>query len=109
MNGQYLLLSSLCKLDTNLSTALLKIKIPVKIAVLILVLGLTICVAQAEQDIQALSRSAAQGDAEAQVSLARKYLLGQGVLQDYAEAVKWFKKSAGRAVNSIFLDKATYR
>jgi hypothetical protein len=37
---------------------------------------------------------AEQGNAEAQYDLGVMYLRGQGVLQDYKEAVKWFRLSA---------------
>ena len=39
-------------------------------------------------------------DAEAQYELAKKYESGEGVPQDYAEAVKWWRKAAeqGHAV-----------
>jgi uncharacterized protein len=46
-----------------------------------------------------------QGDATAQYILGRMYLDGNGVSQNYAEAVKWFRLSADRgdadAQNSI--------
>lgn len=35
-----------------------------------------------------------RGDANAQYSVGLKYLLGQGVPQDYYKASKWFEKSA---------------
>ena len=37
---------------------------------------------------------AAAGDATAQWQLGSMYLIGKGVPQDYAEAVKWFRKAA---------------
>ncbi|MDG2413917.1 MAG: hypothetical protein P8L99_05010 [Hyphomicrobiales bacterium] len=37
---------------------------------------------------------AEQGDAEAQFGLALMYEFGDGVPQDYAEAVKWYSLSA---------------
>ena len=37
---------------------------------------------------------AEQGDAEAQARLGGMYLSGQGVTQDYAEAVKWYRLAA---------------
>jgi TPR repeat protein len=39
---------------------------------------------------------AEQGDAEVQKSLGDMYFYGQGVAQDHAEAVKWFRKAAGQ-------------
>jgi RNA polymerase sigma factor RpoD-like protein len=41
-----------------------------------------------------LLRAAKQGDASAQNDLGFKYQYGQGVLQNYAEAVKWYRKAA---------------
>ena len=37
---------------------------------------------------------AEQGDSGAQYNLGNMYRKGEGVLQDYKEAVKWYKKSA---------------
>ena len=36
---------------------------------------------------------AKQGDAEAQYHFGRMYVLGKGVVQDYVEAAKWFRKA----------------
>ena len=38
--------------------------------------------------------SAEQGYAKAQYNIGQMYLRGDGVLQDYAEAVKWYRLSA---------------
>jgi TPR repeat protein len=48
---------------------------------------------------------AAQGNAEAELLLGKMYLMGQGVLKDSDEAVKWLKKSAmqGNAEAQFFL------
>jgi TPR repeat protein len=55
--------------------------------------------------LQMLHPLADQGDATAQYILGRMYLDGNGVSQNYAEAVKWFRLSADRgdadAQNSI--------
>jgi TPR repeat protein len=40
--------------------------------------------------------AADQGDADAQFNLGRMYSLGQGVQQDGAEAVAWYRKSAAQ-------------
>ena len=37
---------------------------------------------------------AEQGDVRAQYSLALRYVNGQGVIQDYKQAVKWYRKAA---------------
>ena len=48
----------------------------------------------ADLDFQTQHKKASGGDAGSQVILGFKYLLGQEVPQDYAEAVKWFRKAA---------------
>jgi len=45
-------------------------------------------------DVNELTLKANQGDAEAQVNLGECYAKGEGVKQDYVEAVKWFRKAA---------------
>jgi TPR repeat protein len=47
-----------------------------------------------EMDVQETTRLAKSGDAEAQYFLGLKYDQGQGVPQNYVEAVKWFRKAA---------------
>jgi TPR repeat protein len=44
--------------------------------------------------IDDLKKKAEQGDANAQFQLGFRYDLGQGVTQDYKEAVKWYTKAA---------------
>ena len=44
--------------------------------------------------VAAITKSADQGDASAQNSLGTLHALGNGVQQDYGEAVKWFRKAA---------------
>ena len=44
--------------------------------------------------VEALKARAEKGDADAQYSLGWAYKNGEGVQQDYAEAVKWFRKAA---------------
>ena len=41
---------------------------------------------------------AEQGDAAAQAALGVIYHYGQGVPQDYAEAVRWYRKAAAQGV-----------
>ena len=58
------------------------------------------------QDNPELSRQAAeQGDAEAQFNLGAMYALGEGVLKDEAEAVRWCRLAAeqGLALAQNFL------
>jgi TPR repeat protein len=45
-------------------------------------------------DVLAIRAKAEKGDAEAQVLLGERYVWGNGVLQDFAEALKWFRKAA---------------
>ena len=59
------------------------------IAVLFLVVGHT---ASAQDGI--LLKRAQDGDAEAQISLGADYHYGDGVEQDYVEALKWFRLAA---------------
>ena len=46
------------------------------------------------QDIEQLRKAAEQGDASAQYNLGLSYATGEGVPQDYQEAVKWFRLAA---------------
>ena len=50
--------------------------------------------AHAEDSLDELLAHAQQGDATAQAKLGWKYAMGEGVPQDHAEAVKWFRKAA---------------
>src|SRR5713226_6450356 len=45
-------------------------------------------------ELDDLKARAAKGDAKAQVSLGTMYATGQGVPQDYGEAVKWLRLAA---------------
>jgi len=47
---------------------------------------------------QEYMKAAEQGDAEAQHSLGLMYANGQGVTQDYKEAVKWYAKAAEKGL-----------
>ena len=47
-----------------------------------------------DKDIDDCRVRAEQGDADAQFNLGVVYERGQGVLQDYKESVKWYRKSA---------------
>ena len=48
----------------------------------------------AAYDLATLQKEAAANDAEAQYKLGRMYADGEGVAEDEAEAVKWYRKSA---------------
>src|ERR1700730_13146340 len=45
---------------------------------------------------EAAKARAEQGDANAQFTLGKMYANGQGMGRDYAEAVRWLRKSAGQ-------------
>ena len=45
-------------------------------------------------DVKSERRAAERGDASAQFKLALRYDVGEGVAQDYAEAVKWLRRAA---------------
>jgi TPR repeat protein len=49
---------------------------------------------KAEPSVQTTTRAARKGDAAAQLRLGEMYDLGDGVPQDYTEAVKWYRLSA---------------
>jgi len=61
---------------------------------LILGSGLSIFIAQYPSSIHSLRVKAMLGSAEAQFNLGNKYDDGQGVPQDFAEAVKWYRMAA---------------
>ena len=46
------------------------------------------------QEVTNLQAKADQGDALAQYNLALRYYVGRGVPQDYAKAMKWYRKAA---------------
>ena len=50
----------------------------------------------AEQALADLRARAEQGDADAQYTLALRYDYGEGVPQDYAEAVRWCRLAPGQ-------------
>ena len=65
----------------------------------IVILGSIVCLAGAgiSEDgtfVKELQEKAAKGDANAQFNLAIMYTNGEGVLQDYKQAFKWFTKAA---------------
>lgn len=56
----------------------------------------SVLVAKSQDEIISTRSKAEQGDAEAQQSLGWMYYKGQGVTQNYAEALKWYKLSANQ-------------
>ena len=63
----------------------------VGVAVIFFLVGVP---ASAQEDYQETLREAERGDAEAQASLGFMYANGQGVAQDDAEALRWFRLAA---------------
>jgi TPR repeat protein len=59
--------------------------------------------------VDSLKKRAAQGDANAQITLGFKYFLGGDVPQDYAESLKWFLLAANQGdANAQFNVGLTY-
>ena len=52
--------------------------------------------AQDGKDLDTLRKAAEAGDAEAQFKLGAMYRHGEGVEQDYEEAIVWFRKAAAQ-------------
>ena len=48
--------------------------------------------------VELLKNRAAQGEAEAQSALGFKYVTGEGVPQDYTEALKWYRLAAAQGI-----------
>lgn len=46
--------------------------------------------------VEEFRKSAQQGDALALFYLGESYYKGRGVVQDFAEGIKWYKQSAGK-------------
>ena len=49
-----------------------------------------------------------QGDATAQFNLGMLYENGEGLAQDYAEAVRWYRKAADQGVIEAQYNLASY-
>ena len=66
------------------------------VATIAVLIALVVCVPVQAQtpEIDALRARAEQGDAEAQSNLGYMYDTGQGVPQDYAEAMRWYRLAA---------------
>ena len=60
----------------------------------ILVLVFAVAVAAQSTEIEQLRLAAEQGDASAQFNLGFMYATGEGVPQDYQEALKWYRLAA---------------
>ena len=62
------------------------------IRTLMIVLAVAVCTVAAE-DLETLRKKAEAGDAVAQADLGVMYADGNGVPEDAAEAVKWYRKA----------------
>ena len=56
--------------------------------------GLAVMVLSAQDDLDTVRQAAEQGDATAQFNLGNMYASGRGVLEDDAEAVRWYRLAA---------------
>ena len=65
-----------------------------KLLGILLILFITTSVYSEQSDFETWQKRAKQGNADAQFVLGVMYNLGEGVLQDYKQAVYWWKKSA---------------
>ncbi|HGG7877081.1 TPA: tetratricopeptide repeat protein [Neisseria meningitidis] len=69
------------------------------LAAALIALGLNQAVwADDVSDFRENLQAAAQGSAAAQYNLGAMYAEGQGVRQDYVEAVRWFRKAADQGL-----------
>ena len=55
---------------------------------------------QPSSEFQKLLKQAERGDAWSQAEVGQMYLKGQGVAQDFKEAVKWYRAAAGQGHRS---------
>ena len=72
-------------------------KVPrlIRIATSVFVAGsLAIIVLSAQDDLDTVRQAADQGDADAQYNLGLMYANGEGVPEDDAEAVRWYRLAA---------------
>ncbi len=63
---------------------------------LVAVCAITVSLAAQDQDLAAIRRKAAAGDAIAQFDLAKAYIAGTGVAKDPKQGLAWLRKSAGQ-------------
>ena len=61
---------------------------------MIVVGGLAVMGLSAQDNLDTVRQAADQGDAAAQYNLGRMYANGEGVLKDFAEAVRWYRMAA---------------
>ena len=67
----------------------------IRIATAVIVVGgLAVMVLSAQDDLDTVRQAAEQGDATAQFNLGLMYANGEGVPEDDAEAVRWYRMAA---------------
>ena len=66
--------------------------------------GLAVMVLSAQDDLDTVRQAAEQGDATAQFNLGNMYANGEGVPQDDAEAVRWYRLAAEQGLASAQLN-----
>ena len=64
----------------------------------VVMIGLLLPLSLSAQTIDELKTRAANGDADAQFNLGKRYYKGEGVTKDFAEAVRWYRKAAEQGV-----------
>src|SRR5215475_1560259 len=74
----------------------MKIKLSSIVAMLLLSFLLPLWADDSSTDVRQLKERAAQGDASAQLQLGGMYYIGQGVPQDYTEALRWYRLAAAQ-------------
>ena len=67
---------------------------PFRVILLAATISTLLACSTLSSDIKTLRKQAIAGDEEAQYNLGVKYANGQGVPQDYGEAIKWYRKAA---------------
>jgi TPR repeat protein len=77
------------------------------IRTLLIVLAVAVCTVAAE-DLEALRKKALAGYAVAQYDLGWMYYGGNGVPEDYAEAVTWFRKAVEQGGAAFWVSSAQY-
>ncbi|MDR1888700.1 MAG: sel1 repeat family protein [Zoogloeaceae bacterium] len=76
----------------------------------LLAFALCLSISVSAQTVEEVLEKAEQNDVEAQVLLGAMYYLGQGVAQNFAEAVSWYRKAAGQGdANAQFTLGQMYR
>ena len=73
-------------------------KLPVLLVALVVLAGFQAGLAETQLDVEEIRQEAEQGYAEAQFNLGVMYAKGEGVPEDYQEAVRWCRMAAEQGV-----------